>query len=158
MTRVSKSEDSSIHYTLAGGFSAMTFFWPSSMMTFFSSTTAGSSSLGVSESFSSVVSRADRKSQVRQCLSFCSDDSMVGQRGPKISCTKTNTLPKLRLPSSSASHLRPSLGHAGPDGEGHQEAVARGDEQDRQLQWKGRFLRVLTVNVSIRGVMIQLFT
>ena len=49
---------------------------------------------------SELSNRADGKSQVRQCLGFCTADS--GQGGPQISCTKTQTLPNLRLPISSA--------------------------------------------------------
>ena len=43
--------------------------------------------------------RADRKSQVRQCLGFFFS-WFIGQRGLQISCTKTQTLPNLRLPIS----------------------------------------------------------
>ena len=49
--------------------------------------------------------RAYRKSQVRQCLVFCSAD-FIGKGGPKISWTKTQTLPNLRLPISSANNAK----------------------------------------------------
>ena len=54
----------------------------------------------------------------------------------KMSETQKNINLMEKLEGCFGSYLRASLCHAGPDGEGHQEAVARGDEQDRQLQRK----------------------
>ena len=47
------------------------------------------------------MNRADSRSQ-----DFCSADSYVGQQGPKISCTKTQTLPNLILLKSSDRQLQ----------------------------------------------------
>ena len=50
------------------------------------------------EKFASLMNRCSEKSQVRQCL--CS--RFVDKQRPKISCTKTQTLPNLRLLTTSA--------------------------------------------------------
>ena len=50
--------------------------------------------------FSSPIRRADKKSQVRQCMGFSTAD--LCPRWPMNQLNKTQTLPHLRLPISSA--------------------------------------------------------